>query len=53
MGTLAADKISHKIALSAKEQDEISDDMNVQPITKLVESQLVVWSSNLPDQGSD
>jgi hypothetical protein len=47
-GELAADAVSHKIcAISRNNWDEISDDVNVRPITKFVESQLVVRYRNL------
>lgn len=48
MGSLAADKLSHTICLiSRKNRDELSDNVNVQPITKFVESQLVICLRNL------
>ena len=47
-GSLAADKLSHKICLiSRNNRYEISDDVNVQLITKFVESQLVICLRNL------
>jgi hypothetical protein len=45
MGSLAADNLSHKIYLIS--QDKISDNVNVQPMTKFVESQLVICLWNL------
>jgi len=42
-GDLAADNVSHNICLiSRNNRDEMSDDVNVRPITKSVESRLVV-----------
>jgi hypothetical protein len=46
-GALAADKVSHKICLISRNGDQMSGKVNVQPITKFVESRLVVCLRNL------